>query len=85
MSKDQPITGLLHALKNMEADILERIEVNIYGSVHARHLAAIAVADMSVVVKVQSYRPHRELIARIVNADLLLCLSFRKRQTIRES
>jgi len=74
LSKDQPITALLNVLKNIKTDALNQIEVNLYGSVHDRHLAEIAVADMLNVVNVESYLPHRELITRIVNSDILLLI-----------
>jgi lactate dehydrogenase-like 2-hydroxyacid dehydrogenase len=62
----------LKTLNRLEPEILTQIKVNIYGSVHSRQLAEIEAFNRADIINVIPYLPHRELITRIVNSDILL-------------
>ncbi|HQM37177.1 MAG TPA: glycosyltransferase family 4 protein [Candidatus Marinimicrobia bacterium] len=72
LGKDQPLTALLKAINRLEAEIIDQIKVNIYGNIHSCQLAEIEAFNRADIITVMPYLPHRELITRIVNSDILL-------------
>ncbi|MFH1212580.1 MAG: glycosyltransferase family 4 protein, partial [Candidatus Neomarinimicrobiota bacterium] len=72
LGKDQPISALLKALNSLKPEILQQIQVKFFGSVHSRQATEIQAAGLNNIVTVLPYLPHRELIARIVNSEILL-------------
>lgn len=72
LGKLQQIDNFLSALNSLEKDLLGKIEINFYGSIHESIRQNIYEARLTKVIKINPGVSHKEAIKIMVNSEILL-------------
>ena len=72
LSKDQKIDNLLAALKNLNEQMPQKIEVNFYGSVHINIRTTIEQYGLTNIVKINNNVSHSSITRIMKNSEILL-------------
>lgn len=72
LGKNQRIDNFLSALKTLDKEVLNKLDIQFYGNIHPVIVSKISELSLNDLISINNYIPHDEAIKTMKNSEMLL-------------